>query len=1348
MSLITDALKAAKAALKAEAHTAARGTEAASILTKKAKEVPPPSPRAKPKTKQEISEIAERVAPQLQGEFVRGAKGTTNVAGKSRKQFDLEQQLEHDLRRSREVPEAQPVDLSERKGSVMLSLPGDFTIADQDLFRVGDVQLREPSRQYGGPRYGLGHPEEAGWASGLSAAGKFQRGVTEASQQYGDAPVLANYMMMGPEGINYALHFADANLKAIDTTKMTKRNIRDFNSIIRKGHPKMKFPEFAGIENPDLAYEQMAADPELRKHFNAIMQMPTVSEAFKMPSGLNIRHAVTEPELRNLERGMTGFSLMEMEPGVASLKVSKHPTYSHDIPGTFLGKTDVPIPYELTFPDTVAQIRENPRQAPYEFGTLQFSGGRQMIDQQLIDEIGEYRRRIKELTGKKAGGLAMADGGQAFPLQPEFEAEVERLRSRPRTRAGVPVEDTNVLGGALQGLANMLGGAAFGRLVGTAGAPADILEPMAAPGATIPMFGMAAMPTEISKALVQRFAPKGPDIPVPTSEFLLEKGLEKFKPAQEFEQAAKIGRFAPFDIAEMQAAGRKLKALQPALGELLEAQMKPYQMGVAPEGKLSKEEYSRMMREKYAAQNLAQQEKKATAADLKPQEVKVPADELGFYSPAEKAAANLKRNIGTGEAFLSDLKKAPDVGETDLIHTGLENWLKNKKTVSKQEIQDYMTANRLKFQKEELRAGEGNPEDLRFRGGEAIHDEGYINAEADYYINDWDSLGYRTREEIRNEKLRQYTPEEAEPLINSGQLDEMVDKEIRDLAYKLSEDQYYDNPYREWNNELGYTIFGNDDVGYSIRSPNGDDITPNRGVYDFETAEGTVQQHAMDNGYVSEDGTQYHDYQLEGPSTNYREHLTRLDRGKSRGDLQQELADVRRAMDDPLDQQEYNALAKRRDELEDELSQHHKPYESSHWSGDDVVSHSRTQDRVDVEGKDTLHIDELQSDWHQDGAEFGYADKATRQQYKDLMRERAGLAADFTALRDEISVLSHRAYHNDTMKQHAGYEPFPEVRAKLDEANQKSKATADKIDEINMRLSDIERAVPDAPFKKDWVEKELKKLLKVAAEEGKERITLSRWQDQLRRWGTDSIGFKKTSDGVWSVTATKNRRLLPGDLDDTVTADEIYYKTSIRGGESPVTSKSELRKIVKMDLSKGWSNAHIDRVTNKVWDQMNKLQIDEVGAIDPRKEGFKATYGKSFIDTMQKLAKKLGAKTGTTELNLGSGEYIQVPYIEVSGKAKQSAIKGQPYKTGGAVRKADGGAVHPAVEKFAASLPHPAVTEFVAKLADGGGVWKAMVDGKYNTVPDVSDAERVIQGPAFAEGGGVWKQLVEGAGNA
>jgi hypothetical protein len=382
------------------------------VEAKKSKGPSPKPARAKPKTKAEINAIAERVAPQMTGEFVRAKPGeSVSVAGKSKKQFDLEQELEHDIQRSREVPEAENIDLEPHRGSVMLSLPGDISIADYDIFGIGGEGLRMPSRQYGGPRFGLGHPEEAGWASTLVPAAGFQRRVNAASQQYGGAPVLANFMAMGPEGLNYAEHYADTLLKLSKPEQMTPRNIDHFNRIIRSGNAKAEFPDFPGIEHPEASYLYMIENPEARKHYNSVMQLTKTTEELGLPSGLNVRHAVSEPELRDLERGMTGFSVLQMEPGVANLKPSMHPTYSHDIPGKFLGRTDILYPYEMTFPDTVAGIRANPQQAKSEFGTLQMLGGKQVIDNQLLDELEQYRRRIKELTGKKDGSVVHMAGG-------------------------------------------------------------------------------------------------------------------------------------------------------------------------------------------------------------------------------------------------------------------------------------------------------------------------------------------------------------------------------------------------------------------------------------------------------------------------------------------------------------------------------------------------------------------------------------------------------------------------------------------------------------------------------------------------------------------------------------------------------------------------------------------------------------------------------------------------------------------------------------------------------------------------------------------------------------------------
>lgn len=371
--------------------------------------------RAPAKTKAEIEALAERLAPQVTGEYVRkDAKSAKTVADKTQKQFQREKTLPVDVRPTAEVRTPQPVDIEKLKGEVMIGVPGDPTLTGKTLYSVGDVKLGSPSPQHGGPQYGLYNDEGNFWASGIGAARRVQNLAREAGQQY-DAPVLGNYIMMGPESINYAQHFADANLQAIDLSKMTKKQVDQFNKLIRFGSNESgPRPNFPGIEDKGEAYLQMAMDPPLRKHFNALMQQPTVTEALNLPSGTDIRFAITEPSLRDLETGVTGYSMGRMRPDISAseLKLSQHPTYSHDIPGQFIGESKYPMPYELSFPDTLKTIREDPKQAPHEFGSLKMVGPRQIIDQQMIDEIRAYEERMKQLTGKKAGGaVRKAEGG-------------------------------------------------------------------------------------------------------------------------------------------------------------------------------------------------------------------------------------------------------------------------------------------------------------------------------------------------------------------------------------------------------------------------------------------------------------------------------------------------------------------------------------------------------------------------------------------------------------------------------------------------------------------------------------------------------------------------------------------------------------------------------------------------------------------------------------------------------------------------------------------------------------------------------------------------------------------------
>jgi len=86
-----------------------------------------------------------------------------------------------------------------------------------------------------------------------------------------------------------------------------------------------------------------------------------------------------------------------------------------------------------------------------------------------------------------------------------------------------------------------------------------------------------------------------------------------------------------------------------------------------------------------------------------------PVSELGFYSAAEQAALNLPRNKGTGQSFLNDLMKAPDVKKDELSWIGLDDFLKDKPNVTKQEVQDFIASNKIDLQEVRL-GGDLSPE--------------------------------------------------------------------------------------------------------------------------------------------------------------------------------------------------------------------------------------------------------------------------------------------------------------------------------------------------------------------------------------------------------------------------------------------------------------------------------------------------------------------------------------------------------------------------------------------------------------------------------------------------------------
>jgi hypothetical protein len=410
------------AALKmARANKARQAAQAA----EKELALPPKLPRAKPRSKEELRPLAQEMAEATRGDFYRPEPSKSfNPAGKSFEQWKTEQGLVHDIRPTAKRQNIPRADIEKQKGMVKMGISGDTTAAEQVLHEAGPYALDIPSPQHGGALYGLGG--EGAWASNNPIAANVQKRINEISQAYGDAPVLGQYMQMGKLGSDFALHFADANLRAIDLGKMSKDQVEMVNELIRRGSPKSgPRPSFPGIEDKDSAYLHFAVDPELRKHFNAIMQKPTYTEPLGLPDGRIIHHAITEPELRDLPVTTTGFSQMELAPGYdpEKLLLSEHPTYSHVIPnkpGTGLTRTQYHTPAQVEFPDVYEYLTETaPKKSrPQDMTRMyQTSSPRQIIDQQHIDEIKMFEELMKQYGGKKEGGAITVKpkkGGQKF----------------------------------------------------------------------------------------------------------------------------------------------------------------------------------------------------------------------------------------------------------------------------------------------------------------------------------------------------------------------------------------------------------------------------------------------------------------------------------------------------------------------------------------------------------------------------------------------------------------------------------------------------------------------------------------------------------------------------------------------------------------------------------------------------------------------------------------------------------------------------------------------------------------------------------------------------------------------
>ena len=515
-------------------------------------------------------------------------------------------------------------------------------------------------------------------------------------------------------------------------------------------------------------------------------------------------------------------------------------------------------------------------------------------------------------------------------------------------------------------------------------------------------------------------------------------------------------------------------------------------------------------------------------------------DELGFFSRALDEAKNLKQEKGTGQQMKAMLLKA-GVKQDEIDWTGLDKILDQPK-VTKTEIVDYLSEHQLKFGERVARGssdgdifdwgdselidwkeawGEDHLFDTQPSGLITLNDDAYNFIENHQNIPsiiekiEKSSIGTESQKISLTSKLNkleerlrvnQLIPDNVAPgpfrpteIIDNMDLDS--DMPEFDLFREAVEEVYTDI-YSETGNivkritdpNTGMTITGSDDLGYQVFTSPEDSgnwenaIALNNYIHhNLNEAKVQAEMYARDSGIADEmsrqfDGenrTQWSEYQEPG-GENYQE-------------IQFTLAS---------------------DELPVGSKAAEIDYESPHFDNpdsDNMIFHIRATDRTTPDGKKVLYIEELQSDWGQQGRKRGFELKGkekakAKKRLKELTEQR----------------YNHKGFN---LPKEKSDRMSPEERSKQLEELQVIGNEIEKLENnlglLDDGMEDTSRP-PTGPFVGEtdkWTSLAIKRLIAKAQKEGYDQISFSPGDVQYSRWGEE--GLRKYYDEIIPKVAKK-----------------------------------------------------------------------------------------------------------------------------------------------------------------------------------------------------------------------------------
>ena len=180
----------------------------------------------------------------------------------------------------------------------------------------------------------------------------------------------------------------------------------------------------------------------------------------------------------------------------------------------------------------------------------------------------------------------------------------------------------------------------------------------------------------------------------------------------------------------------------------------------------------------------------------------------------------------------------------------------------------------------------------------------------------------------------------------------------------------------------------------------------------------------------------------------------------------------------------------------------------AHW-GDEaegVLAHARMQD-FEVDSKKMLFIEEIQSDWHNEGQRSGYGDSLPE---ADKNRIKEDAMRKFIASDVGKQIVQKTIKHYGLASETEAYQRIIEAPANVGSElialypYWMTEERTEAIIKLQEQFDEVDRKkTPDAPFKGNYHEFVLKRLIRMAAEEGYDSIGWTTADIQSQRWSDE-----------------------------------------------------------------------------------------------------------------------------------------------------------------------------------------------------------------------------------------------------